>query len=52
MTTHVIVDSLNLAFRVRYGMRAPDTDTMVGLALHMIFNSVRKVWNQFDADQL
>lgn len=52
MTTHVIVDSLNLAFRVRYGMRAPDTDTMVGLALHMIFNSVRKVWNQFDADHL
>lgn len=52
MTTHVIVDSLNLAFRVRYGMRAPDMDTTVSLALHMIFNSIKKVWHQFDADHL
>lgn len=49
MTTFVIIDSLNLAFRVRHGMRAPDMETTVGLALHLMFNSIRKVWRQFDA---
>lgn len=52
MATFVLVDTLNLSFRVRYGMRAPDMDTTVGLALHVIFNSVKKVWNQFNADHL
>jgi hypothetical protein len=52
MATYVLVDSLNLAFRVRHGMRAPDMETTVGLAMHLIFNSVRKVWRQFDADHL
>jgi hypothetical protein len=50
MATYVLVDSLNLAMRVRYGMRSPDMDTMVGLAIHVMFNAVKKVWNQFDAD--
>jgi len=52
MATYVIVDSMNLAFRVRHGMRAPDMETTVGLAIHMIFNSVKKVWTQFNADHL
>jgi 5'-3' exonuclease len=52
MSTYVLVDGLNLGYRVRYGMRTPDMETTVGLALHMIFHSIKKVWNQFDADTL
>ena len=52
MATYVIVDGLNLAFRVRHGMKTPDIETAVGLAIHMIFNSVKKVWTQFNADHL
>jgi hypothetical protein len=50
MATYVIVDSMNLAMRVRYGTRAPDNETSIGLAMHIIFSSVKMVWNQFSAD--
>jgi 5'-3' exonuclease len=48
MATFILIDTMNLAFRVRHGMRAPDMHTTVGLAIHTIFNSVKKVWTQFD----
>lgn len=50
MATYVIVDLSNLALRVRYGMRAPDMNATIGLAMHVIFNSIRQVWKQFDAN--
>lgn len=50
MATFILIDTLNLAMRVRYGMRAPDMDSMVGMAIHVMFNAIKKVWNQFDAD--
>lgn len=49
MAVYVLVDLMNLAFRVRHGVRAPDMETTVGLAIHTIFNSIKKVWNQFGA---
>lgn len=52
MATYILVDALNLAMRVRYGMRSPDMDSMVGLAIHVMFNAVKKVWTQFDADHV
>lgn len=52
MSTFILVDTMNLGFRVRYGMRAPDMETTIGLAIHTMLNSVKKVWNQFDADHL
>lgn len=50
--TYVIIDSQNLFFRIRHGTRAPDADTQFSLALHIIFNSIKKVWTQFNADHL
>ena len=52
MQTYILVDTLNLAMRVRYGMRSPDMDTTVGLAIHVMLNAIKKVWNQFDADHV
>ena len=50
--TYVIVDLNNLALRVRYGTRAPDLNTQVGLAMHVIFTSIKKVWTDFNADHV
>jgi 5'-3' exonuclease len=48
--TYLIIDSQNLFFRIRHGVRAPDIDQQLGMALHIIFNSIKKVWNQFDGN--
>lgn len=50
--TYVIIDTQNLFLRVRHGTRAPDADTQFSLALHIVFNSIKKVWQQFDANHL
>jgi hypothetical protein len=36
--------------RVRHGVRAPDTEQQLSLALHIIMSSIKKVWNQFDGN--
>lgn len=50
MPTYLIIDTQNLFMRVRHGVRAPDTDQQFALALHIIFSSIKKVWNQFDGN--
>ncbi len=46
--TYIIIDTQNLFMRVRYGIRAPDIDSQIGLALHIILTSIKKVWNDFE----
>ena len=48
MTTYLVIDTQNLFMRVRHGVRAPDIDQQIGLALHIIFSSIKKVWNDFN----
>jgi len=48
MDTYIVIDTQNLFMRVRHGVRAPDIDTQIGMALHIIFTSIKKVWNDFD----
>ena len=48
MSTYIIIDSQNLFQRVRFGVRAPDTEQQLALALHIILTGIKKVWNQFD----
>ena len=48
MTTYILIDTQNLFMRVRHGVRAPDIDSQLGIALHIIFQSIKKVWNQYD----
>lgn len=48
MTTYLIIDTQNLFLRVRFGVKAPDLESQIGMALHIIFTSIKKVWNQFD----
>jgi hypothetical protein len=48
MATYLIIDTQNLFMRIRHGIRAPDIDQQLGMAMHIIFNSIRKVWQDFN----
>ena len=51
MSTYIIVDTLNTFFRARHVVRG-DIDTKVGMALHITLNSIKKAWQDFDADHV
>ena len=51
MATYVLVDTLNTFFRARHVVRG-DIDTKVGMALHITLNSVKKAWQDFNADHV
>jgi len=46
--TYLVIDCQNLFMRVRHGVKAPSTELQLGMALHIIFNSIKKVWTDFD----
>jgi 5'-3' exonuclease len=45
--TYIIVDTANTFFRARHTVRG-DADIKVGMALHIMFNSVKKAWQDFN----
>ena len=53
MKKYVIVDLLNMAFRAKNATR-PGTpiDIKIGMALHVTFASMQKVWRQFNPDHV
>ena len=51
MNTYILVDTANTFFRARHVVRG-DLDTKVGMALHITLNSVKKAWNDFEADHV
>ena len=51
MSTYVLVDTANTFFRARHVVRG-DLDTKIGMALHITLNSIKKAWQDFDADHV
>jgi len=51
MSTYILVDTANTFFRSRHVVRG-DIDTKVGMALHITFQSIKKAWQDFDADHV
>ena len=51
MSTYILVDTANTFFRARHVVRG-DIDTKVGMALHITLNSVKKAWQDFNADHV
>ena len=51
MATYILVDTANTFFRARHVVRG-DIDTKVGMALHITLNSVKKAWQDFNADHV
>lgn len=51
MSTYILVDTANVFFRARHVVRG-DIDTKVGMALHITLSSIKKAWQDFDADHV
>lgn len=45
--TYIIVDTANTFFRSRHVVRG-DADIKLGMALHIMFNSIKKAWSDFE----
>ena len=45
--THILVDTANTFFRARHVVRG-DASEKIGMAIHIMFNSIKKVWQEFD----
>lgn len=45
--TFILVDSLNMFFRAKHVGGGKDIDMRVGMAMHIMFNSIKKVWRDF-----
>ena len=52
MKNYILVDSLNMFFRAKHVGSGKDIDMRVGMAMHIIFNSVKKAWNDFDGNHV
>jgi len=50
--TYLIIDSANTFFRARHVVRGEDVQTKLGLALHIMLNSVKNCWERFKADHV
>ena len=50
--TFILVDSANLFFRARHVVRGDDPETKVGMAYHIMFNSINKVWRDFQGSHV
>jgi 5'-3' exonuclease len=46
--TDILVDSANMFFRARHVVRGEDPETKIGMAYHIMFNSINKVWRDFN----
>ena len=46
--THILVDASNMFFRARHVVRGDDPETKVGMAYHIMFASINKVWRDLD----
>lgn len=44
---YLLVDAANMFFRARHVVRGDDAETKVGMAYHIMFNSINKVWRDF-----
>ena len=49
--SYIIVDTANTFFRARHVVRG-DASEKVGMAMHIILNSVRKAWKDFDGSHV
>ena len=50
--TFLLVDAANMFFRARHVVRGDDPETKVGMAYHIMFNSINKVWRDFQGSHV
>ena len=49
--THILVDTANTFFRARHVIRG-DTSEKVGMAIHIMMNSIKKAWQDFSGSHV
>jgi 5'-3' exonuclease len=49
--THILVDTANTFFRARHVTRG-DTSEKIGMAIHIMFASIKKAWGDFDGSHV
>jgi hypothetical protein len=49
--THIRVDTANTFFRARHVTRG-DTSEKIGMAIHIMFASIKKAWGDFDGSHV
>lgn len=52
MSTYILVDTMNLFMRAKHVGGGKDIDMRVGMAMHIMFNGVKKAWNDFGGDHV
>ncbi len=52
MATYILVDSLNMFMRAKHVGGGKDIDMRVGMAMHIMFNSIKKAWRDFNGDHV
>ena len=50
--TYILVDTANMFFRARHVVQGNDIDTKIGMAMHIMFNSINKCWREFDGNHI
>lgn len=51
MSTFIHIDSMNMFFRAKHAVKGT-IDLKLGMALHVMFNSIKKAWQDFDCDHV
>ena len=49
--THILVDTANTFFRARHVIKG-DASEKIGMAIHIMMNSVKKAWQDFDGSHV
>jgi 5'-3' exonuclease len=52
MANYILVDGLNVFMRAKHAGGGKDIDMRIGMAMHIMFNSIKKAWNDFDGDHV
>ena len=52
MANYILVDSLNVFMRAKHVGGGRDINMRIGMAMHIMFNSIKKAWNDFDGDHV
>ena len=49
--TYLLLDLTNIFFRARHAIRG-NADIQLGMAFHIVFNSIKKAWNDFNGNHV
>ena len=50
--THILIDTNNLFFRARHVIRSGDPSVKVGMAFHILFSSIAKLYREFNGSHV